>query len=182
MRPYRTYDAPCIRWGIRRHPAAAGYIKGGGVPMEDRTFAEAQLLSAQLLYGRITRRAFLRRAAAIGLSASMITMILDACGGSSSPAPTATSSAPQPTATLLPTALPVNAGQPTATAGSASASSVAPAGTRAAGSAVAPTVAATTASGTTAASGTPVKGGTLTVGDANEPTGLDPGGLSGVDA
>ncbi len=126
----------------------------------DRTFAEAQLLSAQLLYGRISRRAFLRHAAAVGLSASMVATILDACGGD--PAPTATNSAPQPTATLPATARPVSAGQPTAAAG---ASSVA---------ATAPTAAA--------AVGTPVMGGKLVVGDATEPTGLDPGGLSGVDA
>src|SRR3954452_10140444 len=79
-----------ISGSIRRQSS----VSRRGVPMEDRTFAEAQLLSAQLLYGRITRRAFLRRAAVIGLSASTITMILDACGGGST-APTATSSAPQ---------------------------------------------------------------------------------------
>ena len=136
----------------------------------ERTFAEAQLLSAQLLYGRISRRAFLRRAAAIGLSASTVAMILDACGGG--PAPTATSSAPQPTATVPPTARPVLAGQPTAAAASAVGTAPGAASSAASGS---PTTAA-------AAAGTPVKGGTLTIGDQNEPTGLDPGGLSGVDA
>ena len=83
--------------GIIRHPHSD--VSRRIVPWKDRTFAEAQLLSAQLLYGRITRRAFLRRAAAIGLSASTIAMILDACGGGA-PAPTATSAAPQPTATI----------------------------------------------------------------------------------
>ncbi|MHB8647256.1 MAG: hypothetical protein ACYDAR_15825, partial [Thermomicrobiales bacterium] len=91
----------------------------------DRTFAEAQLLSAQLLYGRISRRDFIRRAVAAGISASTIAVILDACGGGSSP--TATSAAPQPTATLVPTARPVNAGQPTAAAASSVAAATSPA-------------------------------------------------------
>ncbi len=133
---------------------------------DDRTFAEAQLLSAQLLYGRISRRDFIRRAVVAGLSASTIAVILDACGGG--PSPTATSAAPQPTATVVPTAQPVLAGQPTAIAASVAA----------------PTAASSTglASAATKPAGTPVMGGTLTIGDANEPTGLDPGGLSGVDA
>jgi peptide/nickel transport system substrate-binding protein len=145
----------------------------------DRTFAEAQMLSAQLLYGRITRRAFLRRAAVIGLSAPTIAMILDACGGGAA-APTATSSAPQPTATIVPTARPVNAGQPTAAA--ASAASVAATAPTTAGSSAAAGSPTTAAAAASPASGTPVVGGKLTVGDAAEPTGLDPGGLSGVDA
>jgi peptide/nickel transport system substrate-binding protein len=147
--------------------------------MEDRTFAEAQLLSAQLLYGRITRRAFLRRAAAIGLSASTITMILDACGGGGAPAPTATPAAPQATATLPPTALPVNAGQPTATRAAASSVS----GTTASGSASPAAAASPTTAAAATTAGAPVVGGKLVVGVASEPTaGFDPGGLSGVDA
>jgi peptide/nickel transport system substrate-binding protein len=145
----------------------------------DRTFAEAQMLSAQLLYGRITRRTFLRRAVAIGLSVPTIAMILDACGGGAA-APTATSSAPQPTATIVPTARPVNAGQPTAAA--ASAASVAATAPTTAGSSAAAGSPTTAAAAASPASGTPVVGGKLTVGDAAEPTGLDPGGLSGVDA
>jgi peptide/nickel transport system substrate-binding protein len=145
----------------------------------DRTFAEAQMLSAQLLYGRITRRTFLRRAVAIGLSVPTIAMILDACGGGAA-APTATSSVPQPTATIVPTARPVNAGQPTAAA--ASAASVAATAPTTAGSSAAAGSPTTAAAAASPASGTPVVGGKLTVGDAAEPTGLDPGGLSGVDA
>ena len=146
----------------------------------DRTFAEAQLLSAQLLYGRITRRAFLRRAAAIGLSASTVAVILDACGGGAT-APTATSSAPQPTATVVPTARPVNAGQPTAAGASSGAAATSPGSAASSVTGASPTVAASAA--TAPAAGTPVTGGKLVVGVGSEPTaGFDPGGLSGVDA
>jgi len=136
--------------------------------MDDRTFSQAQYLSNQLLYGGISRRIFLRRAIAAGLSSGTIAMILAACGNDA--VPTATSSAPQPTATTPPTAKPVIAGQPTAASGSAVTG----------GGTAATVVAAPT--GAMTAAGMPVKGGTLTVGDASEPSGLDPGGLSGVDA
>lgn len=125
----------------------------------DPQFAQAQDLAARLLRGGISRREFLKRAAAIGLSASTVSLILAACGGS--PASTATSSVPQASPTPVPTAQPVIAGQPTATLGSG---------------------AAPTAAATVHAADQPVRGGKLVIGMAGEPIGLDAGGPSNVNS
>jgi len=136
----------------------------------DETFAQAQDLATRLLYGQISRRDFFKRAAALGLSAPVIAGILAACGGS--PAATSTTAAPQATATLVPTARPVVPVQNSPAAG-ASASPVAAASATPV-AAVSPTAAPSTA---------PVAaGGKLVIGVGSEPTGLDPNGLSGVDA
>ena len=75
--------------------------------MYDSHFAEL-LQSAQL--GRLSRRAVLKRAAGLGLSAPAIAALLAACGGSATPAPSSTTaattagttSAPASTATAPP--------------------------------------------------------------------------------
>ena len=131
----------------------------------DETFSQAQDLAAKLLYGNIGRREFLKRAAAAGFSTTTIATILAACGGA--PEATPTTAAPQSIATLVPTARPVVPVQSSAVA----AASATPAA--AASATVAPTAAATTA---------PAAGGKLVIGVGAEPTGLDPNGLSGVDA
>lgn len=133
----------------------------------DPTFAHAQDLASRLLYGQISRRTFLKRAAAAGLSGSTIAMILAACGGGA--APTATTAGPQATPTTIPTAQPVIPGQVTVVATPAAA---------------APTAAATAAAAPTAApaAAQPVRGGKLAVGMAGEPIGLDPGGPSNVNS
>src|SRR5205823_1796773 len=100
------------------------------------------------------------------LSAPTVSAILAACGGSPA-TPTATTAVPQATPTPVPTARPVIAGQPTATAAATGAAS--------------PAAASPTAAAAPAAS-QPVTGGKLVIGDGAEPTGLDPGGLSGVNA
>ncbi len=150
--------------------------------MEDRSqFAQAQDLAGRLLYGQISRRTFLRRAAAIGLSGGTIAMILAACGGTA--APTATT-APLPTPTIVPTARPVIAGQsaaPASTAPSAapSTASVAP-GAATPVASTAPASAAPSAAASAASQA--VRGGKLVVGMAGEPIGLDPGGPSNVNS
>lgn len=135
----------------------------------DPTFAHAQDLASRLLYGQISRRTFLQRAAVAGLSGATIATILAACGGT---APTATVAVPQATATTVPTAQPVVPGQVTVAATPA-----------AARTAVATTAAAPGTTPTAApAAAQPVRGGKLTVGMAGEPIGLDPGGPSNVNS
>ena len=129
----------------------------------DPTFARAQELAARLLTGQLSRRAFLRRAVAAGLSSSTIATILAACGPAPA-APTATSAVPADTPTPIPTARPVIAGQ----------ASPAPATT-----AASPAAAATA---TAPAAAQPVRGGKLAIGMAGEPIGLDAGGPSNVNS
>lgn len=132
--------------------------------MEDRLkFTQAQDFAARLLYGQISRRTFLRRAAAAGLSSGTIAMILAACGGGAAPTPTLVA---LPTPTVVPTAQPVLA----ATAGTPAS----------AGPAASPT--ASSASPASTAAGEQVRGGKLVVGMAGEPIGLDPGGPSNVNS
>src|SRR5688572_26475892 len=141
----------------------------------DPTFALAQDLSARLLYRAITRREFLRRATAAGLSASTISMILAACGGDDDDDddPTATAAAPATSPTAIPTAqpvLPATATQPAA------------AGTATTGATAAAEPTATTApEPTPTPEDQPVAGGELIIGMGQlEPPGLDPGGLCPV--
>lgn len=139
----------------------------------DETFVQAQDLASRLLYGQISRRTFLRRAAALGLSGSMIASILAACGGS--PAATSTTAPPQAPPTLVPTARPVIPVQGSPTAGAAGS----PAATAASTTVASPAAATAT---TPTAANNPTPGGKLVIGVGSEPTGLDPNGLSGVDA
>ncbi len=138
-------------------------------------FKVAQDLAARLLYNGISRREFLRRAAVAGLSTATISSILAACGGDdddddTTDNPTAADEAP--TATIQATARPVvpSTATPTeapAAGGGDATATEAPAE---------PTATATEAPADTGA----VEGGTLVVGMAGEPPGLDPGALCNV--
>src|ERR687894_607529 len=59
---------------------------------------EARSLERALLEGHLTRRDFIRRAAALGLSAATISTALAACGGTASPTTAAPTRAPSPAA------------------------------------------------------------------------------------
>ncbi|RIK47247.1 MAG: peptide ABC transporter substrate-binding protein [Chloroflexi bacterium] len=85
-----------------------------------------ELLQAEVLAGKLSRRAVLKRATALGLSAPIIAGLLAACGGDDDDtSPTATS-APPPAATATtppaaePTATTAPAPEPTATTGGGS--------------------------------------------------------------
>ncbi|HUZ00962.1 MAG TPA: ABC transporter substrate-binding protein [Thermomicrobiaceae bacterium] len=110
-------------------------------------------LFGEVLEGGLSRRDVLQRALGMGLAAPVIAGLLAACGGSS-PAP-ATSAAVVTTPTVIPTAQPARA---------ASSPAASPAAT------------------STQAAAAIKTGGQLTYGDGSEPTGLDPNGLSGVNA
>ena len=115
--------------------------------MEDPRVAR---LYIEALQGRIGRRALLRRAAALGLSAPVVAGLLAACGGSSTPAATTA-----------------------ATTAATSTTSSAPGGTgstpAAASGAASPTAAATTAGG-----GAAKQGGSIIIGTLGEASGINP--------
>ena len=145
-------------------------------PTELERFKLAQDLSARLLYRAISRREFLRRAGAAGLSASTIATILAACGGDDDDdddedgGDEPTTVEQEPTATTQPTAMPVIPATATATEASS-------------GGGTDPTAteeveeAEPTATEEEAEVG---GGGTLVIGMAGEPPGLDPGALCNV--
>ncbi len=135
---------------------------------EREQFKIAQDLSARLLYRAISRREFLRRAGVAGLSASMIATILAACGGDD---PTAAPD--EPTATTQPTARPVVPSTATATESAGGEDEDEATATEE------PEEAEPTATEEPEDSGA-VEGGTLVIGMAGEPPGLDPGALCNV--
>src|SRR5919202_678727 len=110
-------------WGMYHHIPMAGRERGllgrrgtGGTAtrrecMSD--FREAWSLERALVRGRLSRRDFIRRSAALGLSAPTIAAVLAACGAS--PTPTSVPAAP----TTAPTAVGATAA-PTRAAGGAS--------------------------------------------------------------
>ena len=124
-------------------------------------FREAWSLERALVRGRLSRRDFIRRSAALGLSAPTIAAVLAACGAS--PTPTSVPAA----ATTAPTALGATAA-PTRAAGGAS-----PAATTGAarGASPAATSAATTAA---PAGGQPKPGGTTVWAAESDPVSLNP--------
>ncbi len=141
---------------------------------ERALFKVAQDLSARLLYRSISRREFIKRATAAGLAAPTISVILAACGGDDDDdddgdeaSPTAEVQA-EATDTPVPTARPVIAAQPTAT----TAAEASPEATE--------TTAAPEATATSELVAEGVQGGSLVIGMAGEPPGLDPGGLCNV--
>jgi peptide/nickel transport system substrate-binding protein len=141
---------------------------------ERALFAVAQDLSARLLYRAISRREFIRRATAAGLAAPTISMILAACGGGDDDDDDDTAASPtaaeaDATDTPVPTARPVIPSQASPTA--AASPDASPEATE--------TTAATEAAETPAATGG-TQGGSLVIGMAGEPPGLDPGGLCNV--
>jgi peptide/nickel transport system substrate-binding protein len=142
---------------------------------ERQQFKIAQDLSTRLLYRNISRRDFLKRATAAGLSSPTIAMILAACGGDD-PTPTPTTAAGQAaTPTPVPTARPVIPGAPTVTPGTAAGTPEATATV-----AAAPTATTAVAPTPTVAGDQPEQGGRIVIGMAGEPPGLDPGGLCNV--
>jgi peptide/nickel transport system substrate-binding protein len=115
-----------------------------------------QSLTHELVAGRVNRREFIKRAVALGLSASAITAILAACGASATatPPPVA-STAPSSAAASASTGGAASAAPSSAAASSAAASSVAASSapaSSAAGSASAAASSAATPSGAGAAS------------------------------
>ena len=142
---------------------------------ERERFAIAQELAARLLYRDISRREFLRRAAVAGLSTATISSILAACGGDddddddegSDP----TEADTEPTATEQATARPVVPSTPTPTETSGSGGGDDPTATEAQEE---PTATEEPDDEEESA------GGTLHIGMAGEPPGLDPGALCNV--
>lgn len=116
---------------------------------------ESQRLIAALRQGRVSRRDFIVRAAALGFSGAAINVFLIACGGTS---PTATTAPVASTAPVATTAAASTAPAASAAPGSSAAPGGASTATRPAGSAVAST--ATRAA--TPSSGTPTAGGAAT--------------------
>mgnify|MGYP001066407370 CR=1 FL=1 len=125
--------------------------------MPDRATPGLRTLTEELTTGRLNRRQFVVRAAALGASASAIAAILAACG-SAAATPTA------PPATTAPTAVPTTSGiaiggaAPTATRAATAASSAAPASAAPASASPAAS-AASPAAPTAAASSGPAKRG-----------------------
>ncbi len=99
---------------------------------------DSQRLVADLQHGRISRRDFMARAAALGFSAAAINIFLIACGGS-------------PTATVAPAAPSTAPSAAASAAPSVAASAAASAAPSAAASAAAPSVAASAAASASAA-------------------------------
>ncbi len=155
------------------------HVEEGGISVasqsERELFGVAQDLSARLLYRAISRREFIKRATAAGLAAPTISVILAACGGDGDDddeedgaEPTATQEAAASTPTPVPTARPVIAGAATAT----TAPAASPEATT--------TTAAPEPTDTPEPESEAVQGGSLVVGMAGEPPGLDPGALCNV--
>ena len=140
---------------------------------EREQFKIAQDLSARLLYRAISRREFLHRAAAAGLTAGMISTILAACGGDdddddddSGGDPTEASE--DPTATTQATALPVVPATAT------------PESSGGGGDDPTPTEEDEPDPTATEPAEPVASGGRLSIGMAGEPPGLDPGALCNV--
>lgn len=145
---------------------------------ERERFGIAQDLAARLLYRAISRREFLRRAGVAGLSATTISSILAACGGDDDDdddegGGDPTEADEDPTATTQPTALPVIPSTATPTEASSGGGGGDPTATEAEAEED------PTATEEPAESGGN-EGGTLMIGMAGEPPGLDPGALCNV--
>ena len=144
--------------------------------MTDRQQPTLSTLTEEFVANRLSRRQFVTRAAALGLSASAIAGALAACGTETTPTTGAAVASTAPTA--VPTTSGVNIGgggiQPTATVAAA-------AGSAAPSTAATPTRAASVAP--TAASGGPTKrggGGTLKLLQAQAPVTYNPHLSSGT--
>ena len=96
---------------------------------QDQRFRD---LAEDALSGKLSRRAVLRRAGALGLSAPIVAALLAACGGSSKTTPAATTSGGAATSTTAATTAPTAASTPTAMATSTTASTATTAATTAA--------------------------------------------------